>query len=475
MMRIWAIARLTFAEGVRMRIVLVFVLVLALLVLNMPFWLRGDETVSGRLQNFLDYALNAASICLALATVFLSCGTLAGEIRSHVIQTVIAKPVHRFEILCGKWLGVMLLNLLLLALCGGAIYLFASYLRGLPTQNDRDRRKLDDTVWIARYGAKPIEPDFRALATQEVEQRIAEGGLPPEGKAAAIRDKVSELRSQFLVIPPRTLKTYDFEGVPSRLGGSTTTTQPVDAPPGDTLRVLQVVFRARGIPLPQDEILPIWWMVNDPETGAPLRPVPVVTEQRSGDTHSFLLGEGAVRNGKVSLTVSGPFSDDQTRIAFEGRDPLRIYYPVGIFEVNYLKALLIILLRLSFLAALGLIFSTFVSFPVGCFCVFTWLVICIAKPWWLASMGGDMEIWDEKVDPYGKWGPLVRMVLEPLLTFAFPDFTYYDGVSKLIDGIYIPVALIGWASLHTLLFGLALLLILGWFVFERREIAEVQL
>ena len=207
MTRALAIARLTFWEGVRMRIVLVVVIVLALLVMNMPFWLHGDETVSGRLQNFLDYALNAVSICLALATVFLSCNTLAGEIKSNVIHLVVTKPVNRFEILVGKWLGVMALNLMLLALCGAAIYFFAVYLRGLPVQNERDRRKLDDTVWIARYAATPKMPDFTAEAERSVKQRINEGSLRSEDEALAVRQERDKLRDQWLVVPARQIKT----------------------------------------------------------------------------------------------------------------------------------------------------------------------------------------------------------------------------------------------------------------------------
>jgi hypothetical protein len=42
---------MTFAEGIRMRIVLVALMVLALLVLRMPFALRGDETLAGRPGN----------------------------------------------------------------------------------------------------------------------------------------------------------------------------------------------------------------------------------------------------------------------------------------------------------------------------------------------------------------------------------------------------------------------------------------
>lgn len=476
MTRILAIARLTFREGVRMRIILVVLVVLALMLMNMPFWLRGDETVAGRLQNFLDYALNAVSICLGLATVFLSCNTLAGEIRSNVIHMVVTKPVNRFEILLGKWTGVMALNLLLILICGGAIYFFATYLHRQPVQNDRDRRKLEDTVWIARYSASPKEPDFSKEAEADVEKRINDGTLPAENKLIAIREKRTQLRDDWLVIRPQTIRTFEFEGLPlqSRPDAKPKAEFAGDEAPAD-LHVIQVSFKARGSPIPKDELLPIAWVFNNPETGAPLMTEPFITNQRSADTHSFFVKDTVLAKGKASLTVGNPDMLAITTIHFEGRDAIKLYYPAGSFEMNFLKAHLIILMRLAFLAALGLFFSTFVSFPVACFCVFTWLVICVAKPWWISAIGGDLTIVEASVDPYGKWGPLVRWFMIPLLNFGFPDFTYYDGTTKLVDGLIITNDLIAWTVLHTLCFGLALLLVLGWFIFNRREIAEVQL
>jgi hypothetical protein len=110
-------AKLTFAEGVRMRIVLIFLVVLVILVLRMPFALRGDETLAGRLQNFLAYSIGTLGVLLSLATVFFSCATLTSEFKQCSLHLVVTKPVSRFQILLGKWLGVNLLNLLIVGLC----------------------------------------------------------------------------------------------------------------------------------------------------------------------------------------------------------------------------------------------------------------------------------------------------------------------------------------------------------------------
>jgi ABC-type transport system involved in multi-copper enzyme maturation permease subunit len=66
--------------------------------------------------------------------------TLSGEIASGTIHTLVSKPVQRWEILLGKWLGfaIMLLSYMLLMAGGvvGVVYLISGYippnaLRGL--------------------------------------------------------------------------------------------------------------------------------------------------------------------------------------------------------------------------------------------------------------------------------------------------------------------------------------------------------
>jgi len=177
MRRALAIARLTFAEGVRMRIVLVFLILLVFLVLRMPFALRGDDTLTGRLQNFLAYSLGALSLLLSLATVFFSCATLTNEIKERSLHLVVTKPVTRFQILVGKWLGVMLLNLLIVALCGGAIYGLAYFIQSRPEQFERDRLQVRDVVWTARLAARPTVPQEEIVqeAARNVQERIDRG------------------------------------------------------------------------------------------------------------------------------------------------------------------------------------------------------------------------------------------------------------------------------------------------------------
>jgi Cu-processing system permease protein len=129
------ISRLTFLEASRRRILLAgLVLGLAFLALfSLGLYFIQRELISqGRngpsialmaseAYNFIFtaglYAVNFLSIAMG---ALISADTLAGEIGSGVIQSIVTKPVRRYEIVLGKWLGFAgLLALYLLLMTGG--------------------------------------------------------------------------------------------------------------------------------------------------------------------------------------------------------------------------------------------------------------------------------------------------------------------------------------------------------------------
>ena len=153
-MATFIIMRLTFREAVRRKIVLAaLVLGLAFLVLYSAglyfilYNLAGQPvTIASRLAqsegiNFLFMAgMYAVTFLAVVMAALISADTLAGEISTGTIQTVVAKPVRRAEIVLGKWLGFAgLLALYLLLMAGGVTasvwlqvhYVAPNVLRGL--------------------------------------------------------------------------------------------------------------------------------------------------------------------------------------------------------------------------------------------------------------------------------------------------------------------------------------------------------
>lgn len=133
------LARMTFREAIRRRIVLTgLVLGLCFLVIfSIGFHMiyaaaseatrQAGQTVARVAQseglNFLTLAGLYAVTFLSIAMgALLGADTLAGEISSGTIQTIVTKPIRRAEVVIGKWLGfALLLALYSLLMSGGTV------------------------------------------------------------------------------------------------------------------------------------------------------------------------------------------------------------------------------------------------------------------------------------------------------------------------------------------------------------------
>src|SRR6185369_9121364 len=111
------IARLTFAEAVRRRIVVATGLCglafLVLFAIGFHFVIRGlahdalkDRLLRTAIITFFALAgLYATNFLTIMTAVLLPIDTLSGEIASGVMQTIASKPVRRSAIVLGKWLA----------------------------------------------------------------------------------------------------------------------------------------------------------------------------------------------------------------------------------------------------------------------------------------------------------------------------------------------------------------------------------
>ncbi len=148
-MAVWVMARLTFREAARRKILLAALVFggLFLVIYAVGFYLIRQEydktlfssqrfLIISEMSNFLVMAgLYTVNFLTVMMTVLTSVDTLSGEISSGTIHTLLSKPVKRWQILAGKWLGfVGLLTLYLLMMAGGVV-LSVSIITGYAPPN----------------------------------------------------------------------------------------------------------------------------------------------------------------------------------------------------------------------------------------------------------------------------------------------------------------------------------------------------
>lgn len=135
MSTILTIAKLTFREASRRKILLAALLLgLAfLLVFGLGFHFvmleferqfgANDALELPQVKNILMMAgIYVVNFLTVMMTVLTSVDTISGEIQSGAIHTLASKPVRRWEIVAGKWLGfAAMLTLYLLLTAGGVL------------------------------------------------------------------------------------------------------------------------------------------------------------------------------------------------------------------------------------------------------------------------------------------------------------------------------------------------------------------
>jgi len=147
-MSILTITVLTFREVSRRKILLsavvLGVLFLVVYSVGLGFVERDipdDPLISAQIFNFLGLAgLYVVNFLTVMMTVLTSVDTISGEISTGTIQTIITKPIRRWEIMLGKWVGYALMFSLYILMMGGGVvlliwlisdYTIPNYLLGL--------------------------------------------------------------------------------------------------------------------------------------------------------------------------------------------------------------------------------------------------------------------------------------------------------------------------------------------------------
>src|SRR5271170_7116846 len=170
MQRILAISWLTWKAALRFRLFLVIAVLLVLAVVGLPLVIEDDGTAQGFTQIILTYTLTTITGLLGLSTLWLACGTLARDIEECQIQVVVTKPIARWQIWLGKWLGIVTLNAALLAISGACVFGLLQWRAGkLPLA---EQKNLREQVLVARGSAKPQNVD--AEIDTETEQVLQE-------------------------------------------------------------------------------------------------------------------------------------------------------------------------------------------------------------------------------------------------------------------------------------------------------------
>ena len=427
-------------------------------VVGLPLVIEDDGTAQGFTQIILTYTLSAITGLLGLSTLWLACGTLARDIEECQIQVVVTKPISRWQIWLGKWLGIVSLNAALLVISGACVFgLLQHRATKLP---QAEQKILREQVLVARGSAKEANSDADIAAEAE---RILQGRL----KSSAVEKvDVPEVRKQILervkadyqLVPPSYQRVWKVD-----LGFAKNYLQ------GKPLQ-LRVKFNAAQ--KSASGTYTALWQIGLPEKTKSIQLEPM---SLAPDTfHEFEIPPDMFdANGLLTISFVNP---NQTALLFPLDDGLEVLYPEGGFGLNFARGLGIIFCWMAVLSALGLMAASFLSFPVAAFFSLAMLLVVLCSGTLAESVdSGSVAAGNEETGQAGH--SIADGVLIPAFKGVLAVISLvknYSPIEALSSGRSITWGELGLAFAQVVLLVGGVFAIAGIVFFNRRELAAAQ-
>jgi hypothetical protein len=455
--RIFAIAGLTWKAAFRFRLFIVVAALLLASVVALPLLIKDDGTARGFTQILLTYTLTTISALLGISTLWLACGTLARDIEECQMQVVAVKPIARWQIWLGKWIGLMSLNAALLALAGGSVYALLQWraTRLPPEQQEVLRRE----VLVARGSARMQKPDseIELVTENELRERLKKNPIT-QADLNEVRKQIREqLKAELQIVAPNNPKQWEIN-----LG-------PVKNLPRDRPLQLRVKFNAADQST-TGTFTGLWAI------GSPSKPPIVRLEPMSlaPDTfHEFDIPPNFDEQGKLIITF---FNANNRALLFPLEDGIEVLYREGSFALNYARGLAIIFCWMSLLAALGLAAASFLSFPVAAFVALSVMVLVLASGT-LSNAVSEGTIANYNAEKGTKGFTPADVVVIPVFKAVLTVINLaknFSPIDSLSTGRSITWSQLGLAAGQIILLLGGILAIFGMWVFTRRELATAQ-
>ncbi len=440
-----------------MKIAVVFIILLIVLLPAMGVSMTGDGTLKGRLQTFVSYGFSLTSFLLSLLTIVVSVYSLTSDIQQRQIYTVLTKPIRRFQLLLGKLLGIILLDVALLVLFSAVIYAVIIYTPKFYRASQAEHTQADNEFFTARAGLIPPEVDVK----QEVDdtyKRLEETGQLPLGVSdnKVSRENYIEGLTQSIKLGKRAVAVghelvWEFNNVK----------------PLDPNQSLFIRFKYDVSVNPPDlQVFGNWFAGDDRQLkyGAKVQ-TPIYAFDRKDLIRTFyeieVPADAVAEDGYLAVGFFNvPLNN--TVVIFPPEDGLEVLYKADTFTANFLRAVLLILFRLIFLACLGILASTFLSFPVA-------ILFCLAIFFTGTVSGFCLESFDFLS---GNLSSVYSYTVRPIVQLL-PQFDKFSPTKFLV-----PARLLSWSLLAKVVFSLicikaVLLWLAALLIFSYKEIAKV--
>jgi hypothetical protein len=448
---ILAIALLSLRSAVRSRMVAVLMLLLVGIMALLPWIIKGDGTISGIIHLMLSYSLGLATTVIAMALLWAGSFAVSAEIQDKTIQTLATKPISRFHLWAGKWLGLNLLGLLLLAFCGtvtyGLLHLQLTSERWTPDELATAQRQL-----TAHAEYPPIQPDFEAEARRALtttEPTRSDDRAPAE----ILQQRRQTLIADFFTVRPLNRNQWTFPSIPGQAND-----QPI---------ILRYRFTSSVI---GQEPVSGRWLIGTTEKPDQFTHATTHTPRVWNEIRVTRHADWASKPIVVTYLNEDP---NGATLLFDLDQGLTLLAPADTFAANYLRVLLVKFAQLSFLTALGVTAGCLFSLPVAAL-ISMYILLLVQLGSYIQGMATNEFSLTSAAGVERTAIDFALIAIYKGLAFLLSPLVPGDELTRLANGLLVP----WWSTLrHLVLQGLVFALLLGAFssyALNRRELALPQ-
>ncbi|HXT12970.1 MAG TPA: hypothetical protein VN873_15520 [Candidatus Angelobacter sp.] len=458
MQQLFAITGLTWKAALRFRLFLAILVLLLLAVIGLPILVKDDGTARGFTQILLTYTLGAITALLGISTLWLSCGTLARDIEECQMQVVATKPIARWQIWLGKWLGIISLNAALLVISGACVYGLLQWRAGkLPVA---EQQTLRSQVLVARGSAKPddVTAEIADTAQKILDERLKQSPVSQADLPILKQQITEQVKAEYQVVPPGYSRTWEI-----KLGSRAKDLR--DKPLQLRIKFNSAQKSASGT------FAALWRVGGTAKVKNYWESEPM---SLSPDTfHEFAIQPNLFDDdGVLTISFANP---NETSLLFPLEDGMEVLYPASSFVMNYARGLGIIFCWMALLAAIGLASASFLSFPVAAFLSLAILVMALSSGT-IANVVSDNSI-DASAQTDKTAVSILDAVIVPTFRVAIKVIDLaekFSPVDSLSSGRCITWGELGMAFVQIVVVLGGIFAFFGIFVFNRRELATAQ-
>ena len=380
---------------------------------------------------------------------------------------VVSKPVSRITLWLGKWVGINLINVILLLIAGLVVYGMVMYRfnaaekegLGANRQLEREmveaeRKRIRSQVLVGRrsYSPEAMAPEKIAdmVVAAKVAEMAKEGKTPTNEELLQMRkDASGQLDKMPIEVAAGKYHTWTYKDLPVELNDTN----------------LIVRFRPYLGKVASEDQRSTFMTIGVQD------PTAVTAGGENGSfrffyPESFFTGEfhekvmptgiiGEDGTAKIRLLNLDP---QQGKLFFQPSDGPKLLVPVCSFEANFLRAMLVMIIQLLLLSGVACAFGGFLTMPTALFMVASYLlfgalgVILTGSEFFVASA----------------WDLIGKNMAELLLLIVIP-LQKFDVTDLLSNGELIEFSYIGELFFRDFICRGVPLFLLGIYLYWRRE------